>query len=145
MKKLLKQSKIIKKKLKSRVLQPPQISQRWRTESKQILEAIRILEYNENLSSKNRIKAVLARKGVKAQRLFWNLVNNKPKKKKFFEALITGAGLSSNQDQMNETIESFFEKKFNTSFNLADIKREEVDFTKIGSPKENFLMKHQIT
>jgi len=138
MKKLLKQSKTIKKKLKSRVLQPPQISQRLRSESKQILETIRILEYNENLSSKQRIKAVLAKKGVKAQRLFWNLVNHKPKKKNFFEALITGAGLSTNQDQMNATIESFFERKFNTSFNLADIRREEVDLSKIGSPEEIF-------
>ena len=138
MKKLLKQSKAIKKKLKTRILQPSQISQRWRLESKQILEAFRILEYNESLNLKQRIKAVLAKKGIKAQRLFLNLVNRKPKKKKTFEALITGVGLTSNQDQMNSTIETFFERKFNTSFNPSDIRREEVDISKIGSLEEIF-------
>ena len=138
MKKLLKQSKAIKKKLKTRILQPLQISQRWRSESKQILKAFRILEYNESLNLKQRIKAVLAKKGIKAQRLFLNLVNRKPKKKKTFKALITGVGLTSNQDQMNSTIETFFERKFNTSFNPSDIRREEVDISKIGSPEEIF-------
>ena len=81
---------------------------------------------------------MLAKKGIKAQRLFWNLVNRKPKKKKTFEALITGVGLTSNQDQMNSTIETFFERIFNTSFNPSDIRREEVDIPKIGSPEEIF-------
>ena len=39
---------------------------------------------------------------------------------------------------MNSTIETFFERKFNTSFNPSDIRREEVDISKIGSPEEIF-------
>ena len=82
---------------------------------------------------------MLAKKGIKAQRLFWNLVNRKPKKKKTFEALITGVGLTSNQDQMNSTIETFFERIFNTSFNPSDIRREEVGHTQDWITGGNFL------
>ena len=84
---------------------------------------------------------MLAKKGITAQRLFWNLVNRKPKKKKTFEALSTSVGQTSNQDQMNLIIETFFEVKFNTSFNPADIRREEVDRSKIGTPEKIFSQK----
>ena len=80
----------------------------------------------------------MASKGVKAQKLFWNLVNRKPKKKKTFEALQTSDRLTSNRDMMNKEIESFFEVKFNTSFNPGDIKREPVNLEEIGTPLRVF-------
>ena len=138
MKKLLKQSKTIRKKIKQRIVQLQSSTLRLRTESKQILELIRVQTFTENLHSQNRIKALLASKGVKAQKLFWNLVNRKPKKKKTFEALETSDGLTSNRDMMNKEIESFFEVKFNTSFNPADIKRESVNLEELGTPARVF-------
>ena len=102
MKKLLKQSKTIRKKIKQRIVQLQSSTLRLRTESKQILELICVQIFTENLHSQNHIKALLASKGVKAQKLFWNLVNRKPKKKKTFEALQTSDGLTSNCDMMNK-------------------------------------------
>ena len=70
--------------------------------------------------------------------MFWNLVNRKPKKKNTLEALDLQVGLTSDQDQMNTGIESFFEIKFNTSFNPEDIQRNAVNLDEIGTPEKKF-------
>ena len=77
-------------------------------------------------------------KGRKANQLFWNLVNRKPKKQAIIEALETPAGLTTNQDEMNVIIEGFFEKKFNTSFTAEEIIWEAVDLDLIGSLEKIF-------
>ena len=138
LRKMQKRSKVIRKQLKYRIPQPKATTQRLRTESKQIIELIRIQVHTENLQSRNRVKTLLSQKGVRAQKLFWNLVNRKPKKKNTLEALELQAGLTSDQDQMNAGIESFFEIKFNTSFNPDDIQKNPVNLDEIGIPEKKF-------
>ena len=121
LRKLLKQSKSIRKQLKYRTERPESMTTRLRTESKQILELIRVQIHTENLHTRNRIKSLLSSKGVKAQKLFWNLVNRKPKRRKSFEALRTGDGITSNRELMNKEIEAFFEVKFNFSDKISKI------------------------
>ena len=138
LRKLQKRSKVISKQLKYWIPQPQSITQRLRTELKQIIELIRIQVHPENLQSRNRVKTLLSQKGVRALKLFWNLDNRKPKKKNTLEKLDLQAGLTSDQDQMNTGIKSFFEIKFNTSFNPEDIQRNAVNLDEIGTPEKKF-------
>ena len=63
---------------------------------------------------------------MRAQGLFWNLVNRKPRKKNSFEDLDT-------RTKLTWTVENFLEVKFNTSFRPEDIIRKEVDKDQIFS------------
>ena len=68
-------------------------------------------------------------KGRKASQLLWNLLNHKPKKHAFIEALKSPAGLTTDHNEMNVIIEEFFEKKFNTSFITEEVIWEAELFT----------------
>ena len=114
MKKLLKQSKAIKKSLNQQQLLAPNTVKNLRADRIKLVELIRVQSYIKSLNTKIRIKQILMNKGRKASQLFWNLVNHKPKK---IEALDSPAGLKTNQDEKNVIIEGFFENKFKTSFN----------------------------
>ena len=114
MKKLLKQSKAIKKSLNQQQLLASNTVKNLRADRIKLVELIRVQSYIKSLNTKIRIKQILMNKGRKASQLFWNLVNHKPKK---IEALDSPAGLKTNQDEKNVIIEGFFENKFKTSFN----------------------------
>ena len=114
MKKLLKQSKAIKKSLNQQQLLAPNTVKNLRADRIKLVELIRVQSCTKSLNTKIRIKQILMNKGRKASQLFWNLVNHKPKK---IEALDSPAGLKTNQDEKNVIIEGFFENKFKTSFN----------------------------
>ena len=114
MKKLLKQSKAIKKSLNQQQLLAPNTVKNLRADRIKLVELIRVQSYTKSLNTKIRIKQILMNKGRKASQLFWNLVNHKPKK---IEAPDSPAGLKTNQDEKNVIIEGFFENKFKTSFN----------------------------
>ena len=117
MKKLLKQSKAIKKSLNQQQLLAPNTVKNLRADRIKLVELFRVQSYTKSLNTKIRIKQILMNKGRKASQLFWNLVNHKPKKKTVIEALNSPAGLKTNRDKMNMIIEGFFENKFKTSFN----------------------------
>jgi len=138
MRKLLNESKVIKKKLKNRHYQPLSDISKLRFESNRINKLIRVQSYTESLNIKRRICSLLAQKGVWAQQLFGNLVNMKLKKKNSFEALETPNGLSTDKDVMNMAIENFFEVKFNASFNPKDVIRESIDESNIRIPTARF-------
>ena len=92
-------------------------------------ELIRVQSYTDSLNAKRRIKQILMNKGRKASQLLWNLLNHKPKKHAFIEALESPAGLTTDQNEMNVIIEEFFEKKFNTSFITEEVICEAELFT----------------
>ena len=138
MRKLLNESKVIKKKLKNRHYQPLSDISKLRFESNPVNKLIRVQSFTESLNIKRRIRSLLAQKGVWSQRLFGNLVNMKPKKKNSFEALETPNGLSTDKDVMNMAIENFFEVKFNASFNPKDVIRESIDESNIRIPTARF-------
>lgn len=119
----------------NRLFQTPTDNRKLRDESNRIQELIK--GFTESLNTKRRIHTLLVQKGVRAQWLFWNLINRKPKKKNSFEALETPNGLSSDQD-MNMVIENFFKIKFNTSFDWKDVIREKIDEARIGIPTTQF-------
>ena len=117
---LLKRSKAIRSQLKTR----PQVASALLIQLRQqeTAELIRTQTFTENLNYKSRIKRLLDKKGMKAQQLFWNLINRKPKTKSFIEALEGSAGLEIDSDRKN-SIEGFLDKKIITSYNQADISK----------------------
>lgn len=117
---LLKRSKAIRSQLKTR----PQVASALLIQLRQqeTAELIRTQTFTENLNYKSRIKRLLDKKGMKAQQLFWNLINRKPKTKSYIEALEGSAGLEIDSDRKN-SIEGFLDKKIITSYNQADISK----------------------
>ena len=138
MKKLLKQSKTIKKSLKRRQVMPPDTIKKLRADKIAVAELIRVQSYTDSLNAKRRIEQILMNKGRKASQLFWNLVNRKPKKHAFIEALESPEGLTTDHNGMNAIIEEFFEKKFNTSFTTEEVSWEAVYLDLIGKPGKLF-------
>ena len=138
MKKLLKQSKTIKKSLKRRQVMPPDTIKKLRADKIAVAELIRVQSYTDSLNAKRRIEQILMNKGRKASQLFWNLVNRKPKKHAFIEALESPEGLTTDHNGMNAIIEEFFEQKFNTSFTTEEVSWEAVDPDSIGKPEKIF-------
>ena len=67
MRKLLKEIKVIKNKLKNRHFQLPSDISKLRSESNSVNKLIRVQSFTENLNVKRRIRSLLAQKGVRAQ------------------------------------------------------------------------------
>ena len=132
---LLKRSKAIRSQLKTR----PQVASALLIQLRQqeTAELIRTQTFTENLNYKSRIKRLLDKKGMKAQQLFWNLINRKPKTKSYIEALEGSAGLEIDSDRKN-SIEGFLDKKIITSYNQADIRWKAVGLDEIGTPDSIF-------
>ena len=67
MRKLLKEIKVIKNKLKNRHFQLPSDISKLRSESNSVNKLIRVQSFTENLNVKRRIRSLLAQNGVRAQ------------------------------------------------------------------------------
>ena len=61
--------------------------------------------YKESFITKRKVKILLNKKGPKAQKLFWELTNPKPRKSSGIEALEANGILTTNPAEMNELVE----------------------------------------
>ena len=88
--------------------------------------------YKESFNTKRKVKLLLNKKGPKAQKLFWELTNPKPRKSSGIEALESNGILTTNPAEMNELVETFFETKFKTVLNKEEIEWSLPDMSKLG-------------
>ena len=91
--------------------------------------------YKESFNTKRKVKILLNKKGPKAQKLFWELTNPKPRKSSGIEALESNGISTTNPAEMNELVETFFETKFKTVLNKEEIEWSLPDMSKLGEPE----------
>ena len=91
-----------------------------RAQAKLASQKVHSQHYIESLRLKRKVKALLAQKGPKAQKLFWALTNPRPHKSSGIEALESNGQLSTNPHSMALLVEAAFETKFNTSYNPSN-------------------------
>ena len=80
------------------------------------------------------MKALLAQRGSKAQKLFWALTNFRPFKSSGIEALESGSVLSTDPHFMALLVKAEFEAKFNALYDPGDFSWAPPDPSVLGVP-----------
>ena len=135
MKKLLKNSKMIRKRLKL----TPTMNHTRRVllckEAKLVSEEIKVQFRKESIQYKRKIQNQLKGKGPESQKLLWSLVMNKSKKPVGIEVLEDDGSIITDQKKKAEVVENFFIKKFNTTYDKSELVNEAVEDEAIGYPE----------
>ena len=134
MSQLLQASKKTKKLLKTHRDKTDQEFSHLKERAKRETESIRAQFYKEAFNTKRRMRELLNTKGTKAQKLFWQLTNPKPKKSSAIEALESDGKITTTPAEMNVIVEKFLETKFLTSYDKEEIAWENPDLSKLGEP-----------
>ena len=134
MSQLLQASKKTRKLLKTHKNKTDQEFSHLKERAKRETESIRAQFYKEAFNTKRRMRELLNTKGTKAQKLFWQLTNPKPKKSSAIEALESDGKITTTPAEMNVIVEKFLETKFLTSYDKEEIAWENPDLSKLGEP-----------
>ena len=108
-----------------------------RKKARELAAEARKQHFHDSLKKKKRMKALLSSKSKRAQKLFWSILNKKPRGSSSIEALVQGGRIITCPRRMNAIIEQFFQVKFNTTFKQEEVKYDNIPEVKLGIPEKS--------
>ena len=108
-----------------------------RKKARELAAEARKQHFHDSLKKKKRMKALLSSKSKRAQKLFWSILNKKPRSSSSIEALVQGGRIITCPRRMNAIIEQFFQVKFNTTFKQEEVKYDNIPEVKLGIPEKS--------
>ena len=109
-----------------------------RKKARELADEARKQHFYDSLKRKKKMKALLSSKSKRPQKLFWSILNKKPRSSSSIEALVQGGRVLTCPRRMNAIMEQFFQVKFNTTFVQEEVKYDNAPEENLGVPEKTF-------